>query len=500
MCVQTEGSSRSESESGPKPDESWRPRNWSRRRKWTATLILSAVCFVQTLVETGLAPSEAQVTRDLALQAPWQWMLANSVILAGTGLSSLVLAPLSEVYGRRPVLLAGAACFVVWNTGCGAVGTLRQLLVLRALSGLGASVGDAVSGGFLADLWNAVDRGSAYAVSMAAPLIGTAVGPIGGAVVADAAGWRWVFWSTSLASALTLVLVFFFLRETFKPRCAPRSVLHPRRRRRQEQKEEIKVEGQAAATPSFVAVMRENLQRPFRMLATQVIVQLLAVYMAALYGIMWLFLFMYPRLWRGGDGPSSSSSSSPGYGQDARAASLNYVSFALGLLAGVFGAGRAADWTYARLQARNGGVGRPEFRVPTMAVGTVLAPAGLLCWGWAGQRGVHWMVPNAGSFVFAAGMYVCSACVSVYTIDAYDARYAASAISTNLVLRSVTAAFFPLFAPYMFDALGFGYGATALAVGFAVFGLAIMAVLWFFGEALRRRSPYCAAASDDDDN
>ena len=192
-CVQTEGSSRSESGSGPKPDESWRPRNWSRRRKWTATLILSAVCFVQTLVETGLAPSEAQVTLDLALQAPWQWMLANSVILAGTGLSSLVLAPLSEVYGRRPVLLAGAACFVVWNTGCGAVGTLRQLLVLRALSGLGASVGDAVSGGFLADLWNAGDRGSAYAVSMAAPLIGTAVGPIGGAVVADAAGWRWVF-------------------------------------------------------------------------------------------------------------------------------------------------------------------------------------------------------------------------------------------------------------------------------------------------------------------
>ena len=140
---------------------------------------------MQTLVETGLAPSEAQVTRDLALQAPWQWMLANSVILAGTGLSSLVLAPLSEVYGRRPVLLAGAACFVVWNTGCGAVGTLRQLLVLRALSGLGASVGDAVSGGFLADLWDPGDRGSAYAVSMAAPLIGTAVGPIGGAVVAE---------------------------------------------------------------------------------------------------------------------------------------------------------------------------------------------------------------------------------------------------------------------------------------------------------------------------
>ena len=264
----------------------------------------------------------------------------------------------------------------------------------------------------------------------------------------------------------------------------------------------MKVEGDAvhAVAPSFVAVMRENLQRPFRMLTTQIIVLLLAVYMAALYGIMWLFLFMYPRLWRGGDdGSSSSSSSPPGYGQSPRAASLNYVSFALGLLAGVFGAGRAADYTYARLRARGGGVGRPEFRVPTMAAGTVLAPAGLLCWGWAGQRGAHWVVPNAGSFVFAAGMYVCSACTSVYTIDAYGARSAASALSTNLVLRSLTAAFLPLVAPDMFDALGFGYAATVLSVGFALFGLAIMAVLWFFGEALRKRSPYCAAGNDDDD-
>ena len=92
-------------------------------------------------------------------------------------------------------------------------------------------------------------------------------------------------------------------------------------------------------------------------------------------------------------------------------------------------------------------------------------------------------------------MYVCSTCVSVYTIDTY-AEYAASAASTNLLLRSVTAAFFPLFAPYMFDGLGFGYGATALAAGFGVFGLLIMSLLWFFGEALRSRSSYCAGGHD----
>lgn len=108
-----------------------------------------------------------------------------------------------------------------------------------------------------------------------------------------------------------------------------------------------------------------------------------------------------------------------------------------------------------------------------MAIGTVLVPVGLLWWGWSGEAKIHWIMPNLGSLIFTTGVYICSGSVSVYTIDAYT-QYAASAVSTNLVLRSLTAAVFPLFAPYMFDALGFGLGATALAGGFAIIGTAVV--------------------------
>lgn len=63
--------------------------------------------------------------------------------------------------------------------------------------------------------------------------------------------------------------------------------------------------------------------------------------------------------------------------------------------------------------------------------------------------------------------------------------------------RSLSAALFPLFAPYMFDALGFGLGATALAGGFVVIGTGVVVVLWFYGDRLRARSPYCAAERED---
>lgn len=131
-----------------------------------------------------------------------------------------------------------------------------------------------------------------------------------------------------------------------------------------------------------------------------------------------------------------------------------------------------------------------------MLIGTILAVAGLLCWGWSGEAKLHWIVPNIRTFVFAVGTYVSSACVSVYIINTYT-NYAASATSTNLILRSLTAAVFPLFAPYMFNSFGFGIGASILTASFLAIEAAAMCILWFFGERLKAQSSYCAATADE---
>lgn len=416
-------------------------------------------------------------------------MLVNSLILAGLGLSAILLAPLSEVYGRKPVLLAGCLSFTIWNTACGGAQTAGQLLVLRLFSGFGASVGDAVGGGVISDLWPAELRGRAYAIAMIAPTLATAIGPICGAFLTEGANWRWVFWATSVASVVTIAVAVFFFPETHEDILRQKRLQQPRLERLQQDGMDLGTDGNRKrqvhdTLKTLLNVLGPNLKRPFRMLGTQIIIQVLGVYMALLYGILWLFLFMYPQIWK------------EQYRQEVRMASLNYLSFGLGLLAGVNIAGHLGDHIYASLKARNHGVGRPEFRIPTMLIGTILAPAGLLLWGWSGEAKLHWIVPNIGSFVFAVGTYVSSACVSVYTIDTYT-KYAASAVSTNLTLRSIMAAVFPLFAPYMFDSFGFGIGATILAAGFLTIGVAAMCILWFLGEMLRARSPYCATTDDE---
>ncbi|KAI1305095.1 MFS multidrug transporter [Xylaria venustula] len=455
-------------------DDPQRPMYWPRLRKWTATMIISAFSFLQPLSETMLAPAEKKISADLHIAQSYQWLLVNSLILVGVGISPLLLAPLSEVYGRKPVLIVASTVFVIWNVACGASSTLGQILTFRLLSGFGASVADALAGGLMSDLWSVEERGRAFAFYMGAPLLGPALGPILGAYISEGTNWRWIFWVTSIASAVVIVIAVIFLHETYEPR------LEQLRRNSGKGWSKPTISPQSAKT--FLDLMRTNLQRPFRMLGTQVIIQLLAAYMALLYGTMFLFLFEYPLLW------------TEMYDENVSIGSLNYISFAGGLILGVNIAGHLNDYIYLKLKARNNGVGRPEFRVPPMIIGTTLVPTGLLWWGWTGQAKLHWILPNIGSFILGTGVYVCSGCVSVYTIDAYN-RYAASAVSTNLVSRSLTAAFFPLFAPYLFKALGFGLGATVLAVAFAVLGSTVVLALWFFGEKLRTRSPYCAAGS-----
>ncbi|KAI0531708.1 MFS multidrug transporter [Xylaria digitata] len=453
-------------------DDPQRPLYWPRVRKWTATMILSAFSFLQPLTETMLAPAEEQISHDIHITEAYQWLLVNSLILVGVGLSPLLLAPLSEVYGRKPVLVIASTIFVIWNAACGASNTLGQILAFRLLSGFGASVADALAGGLMSDLWGAEERGRAFAFYMAAPLLGPALGPILGAYISEGTNWRWIFWITSIASVVVIAIAIIFLHETYEPRIE--------QLRRLADKSSSKSTISSQRPKVFLELMRTNLQRPFRMLGTQVIIQLLAAYMALLYGTMFLFLFMYPLLW------------TEQYGESVSIGSLNYISFALGLILGVNIAGHLNDYIYRRLKARNNGVGRPEFRVPPMIIGTALVPIGLIWWGWTGEAKLHWILPNIGSFILGTGVYVCSGCVSVYTIDTYH-RYAASAVSTNLVARSLAAAFFPLFAPYLFNALGFGLGATVLAGAFAILGTIVVLILWFFGENLRARSTYCAA-------
>lgn len=150
------------------------------------------------------------------------------------------------------------------------------------------------------------------------------------------------------------------------------------------------------------------------------------------------------------------------------------------------------DRVYKFLKSRSNGVGRPEFRLPLLFPTAILLPLGFFIYGWTAQYHTHWIFPNIGAFLFAAGIMIGFNALMMYVVDSYP-TYAASATAATTVLRSVAAFLLPLFAPAMYRALGNGWGNSVLAFLAIGIGGPAPILLWFYGPALRARSRFCSA-------
>jgi MFS family permease len=359
---------------------------------------------------------------------------------------------------------------------CGFSQNAGEMLAFRFLAGLGACAPQTIGGGVISDLWTAEERGTAVALYTLAPILGPSVGPIIGAWITEKSTWRWSFWAVTIFGVLVQVLVYFTLEETYAPVILKRKV-----------KKLSALSGNnllhtqyEVANRSFKDIIRHASTRVFVMLGTQPIVQYLALYMSITYGIIYLMLSTYPRVW------------ATIYHESVGIGGLNYISLTIGMTLGAQTAGQLMNFLYQRLTRRSPDEkGRPEFRVPLLFISTFLMSGGLFMYGWSAAKHTHWIVPNIGAAIFGFGTSMTFTSLQTYTIDTYEI-YAASAVGATAVARSITGFGFPLFANYMYDALGEGWGNSVLGFGVVGVGFTGSLVLWFYGKQLRAKSQYAA--------
>lgn len=271
---------------------------------------------------------------------------------------------------------------------------------------------------------------------------------MGGWIAQSIDSWRWSFYVCAIATAIALVLVSIFLPETYAPK------LNRKQR------------------PSLLDIPLA-LKRPFHLLATQPIIQVLAAYAAAIFGIYYLFL------------TTVSSTFRKTYGQSVGVSTLHYLAMLLGFILSVVLSGKAMDRLYHRL-SKNGTF--PEARMPYLAASGSILPAGLLLYGWTAQYKVFWLAPDVGLFLVGVGILAPLIAIQHYILDCYSKRgFAASAMAGMNVLRFLAGFAFPLCADGLFEGLGLGWGNSVLAlVAFVVGGLSVS--LWKFGPVLRGKS------------
>ena len=110
-------------------------------------------------------------------------------------LGTLVWGPLSDHYGRKPILISGLGLYVISSAFCAFMWTANGLILCRIFQAIGGSAAGVVATAIVKDVYSGKKRGSILAIVQSMVLISPAVAPILGAFLLKVTSWRGVFWS-----------------------------------------------------------------------------------------------------------------------------------------------------------------------------------------------------------------------------------------------------------------------------------------------------------------
>ena len=125
--------------------------------------------------------------------SPSRVQLVLSLYLAGIAAGQLVYGPLSDRFGRRPVLIVGLAIFLFGTVLCGAAPSLDLLILGRVLEGLGACAGIVLARAIIRDVYEREAAARGLALVMMAMTLAPAISPAFGAYLSEWIDWRAIF-------------------------------------------------------------------------------------------------------------------------------------------------------------------------------------------------------------------------------------------------------------------------------------------------------------------
>ncbi|KAL8897001.1 MAG: hypothetical protein Q9207_007436, partial [Kuettlingeria erythrocarpa] len=445
------------------PDDPEKPTNWASSRKYGIIAIISSITFLTPLASSMFAPGIPQVMAEFKSNNVELASFAVSIYILGFAFGPTVLAPLSELYGRVPVYHVCNTLFVIFTVACAVSSNLNMLLAWRFFEGLFGSAPLTNGGGTIADMIVQEKRGGMMAIFTMGPLMGPVIGPVAGGFLAEAKGWRWVFWLIAIVAGAMTVFAFVFLRETYPP-----ILLERKAKKLRKESNNPDFRGRYTSQLPAFAVFKLAIVRPLKLLFLSPIVLALSTFMAIVYGYLYLLFTTLTDVFESR------------YGFSSGAVGLTYLGIGIGMLMGLFIFGIASD-RIVKSKSKNGQM-KPEYRLPPMIPGAFTIPVGLFLYGWAADKHVHWIVPIIGTGFVGIGLLASFLPTSTYLIDAFP-LYAASVTAAATILRSLVGALLPLAGRSMYKTLGLGWGNSLLAF-IAVAMLPIPFIFYKYGERI----------------
>lgn len=451
-----------DSDSDPKD-----PRNWPRKMKWTIIFLTSLQSIVPTYTSSAMAPVIPNVLTAYNNSNKTVGSLMDSIVVLVWGVSCMMWAPLSEVFGRRAMMISTAFVNLGMSIGCALSPNTTAMLVFRCFSGVFDSITVAVGGGIIGDIYDEQERQWPLAFWDLTPTCGPAIAPIISAWIAEKTVWNWAFWCIVILQGVSLVLMVFFFWETY-----PRVILHKKKLKLQKLTGNMNLHTiwDLTKQPFWVQVKLAIL-RPIYFLVLNPVVLLLSVYMAYTYGFMYLILNDFPNLWTDVYGYS------PGIG------GLMYIGYFVGTVLGVFVWTSLINWWYDRQHAK--GKGKMEDRLFMLPFSVIFFAAGMFWYGWSAEAKLHWIMPTIGIGIFSFSVFCAFQSVQSYLVS-LNVALSGSILAACLLFRSFLGGTFPLFGDAMYNHLGYGWASTATALMALALGVPWPIGIYIYGPQLRQ--------------
>lgn len=165
------------------------PLDWALPRKRAMTCLACSVNAVAAYA-AGSYESPADTLTEKWHISYVAYNVGIAVFTYGFAIAPMVLAPFSEINGRRPVFIASGLLFVVCQMCCALTPSYGGMVAARFFLGVGGSTFSTMVGGILADIWATADRNTAMVLFTGATLFGTGLGPLVSGFVAQNLDWR----------------------------------------------------------------------------------------------------------------------------------------------------------------------------------------------------------------------------------------------------------------------------------------------------------------------
>ncbi|KAK5987072.1 MFS transporter OpS2 [Cladobotryum mycophilum] len=428
-----------------------RPYDYKDSTKWAITFTIAMAAAVAPLGSSIFYPALPAMTQEFHINETTTNLAVAMYIVA------MAIFP-----SGGPPSLSNSAAAPSTSTN------IAMLIVFRVCSGGASASVQAVGAGTIADIWESRERGRAMSLFYLGPLMAPLVAPIIGGALAQAYGWKSTMYFLAVYGFVTLLMLLFFLPETFA-RKPPAPESQPLDRMPTAQSAKVR-------TKKFVTSLKRIFIDPLRIV---LFLRFPPVLITVIVGSI-AFGSLYVQ-----SITIQKEFSKPPYNYGQIIVGLLYLPAGLGYVTASFLGGKWIDYIMIREAKKanrydeNGKlILLPEDRMrENMWIANVMYPVGYLIFGWALNYHLIWIVPAIGSFIFGvASMLVFSAATTMLT--EFVRKRSSAAVAVNNCIRNLLSCIAVLVTAPWINGVGVGWVFTTVALFCLVAGYLGIWVLW----------------------